>query len=80
VARGWESKAIESQQTDAAEKNANRRMPMSAGQAVRQRERETLELARRSVLKQLEVSQNPRHAQVLRDALRELDEKLKRIE
>jgi hypothetical protein len=78
VARGWESKAIEAQQADAAEKNTIRRKPMSAKQAVRQRERETLELSRRSVLRQLEGSQNPRHAQVLRDALQELDEKLKR--
>ena len=80
MARGWESKAIEAQQADAAEKNAVRRQPLTTEQAARQRERETLELARRGVLQQLESSLNARHAQLLRNALRELDEKLKRTE
>jgi hypothetical protein len=50
---------------------------MSAAEAARWRQRESLRLSRQRVLQQMEASQNPRHRKVLQDALADLDEKLK---
>lgn len=77
VARGWESKSVEAQQAEASEKSAKPRKVMSAGEAVRWREMESLRLSRQTVLQQLESSQNPRHRKLLEDSLAALDEKLK---
>ena len=76
MARGWESKSVEAQQAEASEKSAKRRAPMSAEQAARWREKESLRLARQRVLEQLQASQNPRHRKLLEDTLAGLDEKL----
>jgi len=52
---------------------------MSAEEAARSREKESLRLSRQRVLQQLEVSQNPRHRQLLEAALADLDEKLSKL-
>jgi len=67
---------VEAQQAEANDKSANVRPAMSADEAARWREKESLRLARQRVLQQLEVSQNPRHRKLLEDALADLDEKL----
>ena len=51
---------------------------MSAEEAARWREQESLRLARQVVLQQLETSTNPRHRQMLQDSLADLDQKLKK--
>lgn len=76
MARGWESKSVEAQQAEASEKSAKPRPPMSAEEAARWREQESLRLSRQRVLQQLEASTNPRHRKLLQDALADLDEKL----
>jgi hypothetical protein len=80
MARGWESKSVEAQQAEAGAEPAKSRPPMSAAEAARSRDKETLRLARQRVLQQLESSQNPRHRQLLQDELFDLDEKLSRLE
>jgi len=67
---------VEAQQAEANDKSAKLRPAMSADEAARWRERESLRLARQRVLEQLEASQNPRHRKLLEDALADLDEKL----
>ena len=67
---------MEAQQAEANDKSANLHPAMSADEAARWRERESLRLARQRVLEQLEASQNPRHRKLLEDALADLDEKL----
>ena len=67
---------MEAQQAEANDKSAKLRPAMSADEAARWRERESLRLARQRVLQQLEASQNPRHRKLLEDALADLDEKL----
>jgi hypothetical protein len=79
VARGWESKSVEAQQAAASDKSAKPRPPMSAGEAARSREKESLRLSRQRVLQQLEVSQNPRHRQLLEASLADLDERLNKL-
>jgi hypothetical protein len=78
MARGWESKSVEAQQAEASEKPAQSRPAMSAEEAARWREKESLRLSRQRVLQQLEASQNPRHRQLLGASLADLDEKLKK--
>ena len=76
MARGWESKSVESQQSDAAEKSRTRRSPMSPNEAARQREIESLRLSRQNILQQLERARDPRHRRMLEDALAELQRRL----
>jgi len=78
VARGWESKSVEAQQADADDKSVKRRPPMSAEEAARWREKESLRLSRQRVVQQLETTQNPRYRKLLEDALAALDKKLKK--
>jgi hypothetical protein len=78
VARGWESKSVEAQQAEVNDKSAKLRPAMSADEAARWRENESLRLSRRRVLQQMEASQNPRHRKLLEGALADLEEKLRR--
>ena len=79
MARGWESKSVEAQQEAADEKSSRKRPPLSPDEAARLREKESLQLSRQRVLQQLQVSQNPRHRQLLEASLADLDEKLARL-
>jgi hypothetical protein len=79
MARGWESKSVEAQQAEASDKSSHNRPPMSAEEAARWREKESLRLARQRVLQQLEASTNPRHRKTLQASLADLDEKLSRL-
>jgi hypothetical protein len=79
VARGWESKSVEAQQAEAAEKSSQPHPMLTEQQAAIFRQRETLRLSRQRVLKQLESSSNPRHRKLLEDSLADLEEKLRRL-
>ncbi len=80
MARGWESKSVESQ-IEAAQS----RLPRvtgpepSAAQIKLVRERENIGLSRTRVLHELETSKNPRYVQLLKRELKVLDEKLRRL-
>jgi len=76
MARGWESKSVEAQQSDAAEKPGPRRTPLTPEQAARQRELENLRLSRQNLLQQLERAKDPRHRRMLEDALAELQRRM----
>lgn len=71
---------MEAQQAEASEKSAKPGPPMSAEEAARWREKETLRLSRQTVLRQMEASTNPRHRKLLEDSLADLDEKLRKLE
>ncbi len=78
MARGWESKAVESQ-IDAAERRASQSKTVRANaeQLSRQRERESIELSRTRVLHDLAAATNPKYRDLLQRSLQYLDEKLK---
>ena len=80
MARGWESKSVEAQQSEAGEKPSPARARMSAEQAALFRQKESLQLSRKRVLQQLQTSSIPRMRKILQDALAELDEKLSQLE
>jgi hypothetical protein len=71
MARGWESKAIESQQEDAR----GAKKPAASSPQI-DPARRALELARARVLADLERAIQPAHRQMLERALADLDAKL----
>jgi hypothetical protein len=78
MARGWESKSVESQIESAAEfrKAAAASAQVSAEQVIKERERNTLQLSRTRVLHDLETARNERYREQLEAALRHLNNKL----
>ena len=81
MARGWESKAVESQiESAATRKEQSNLNQLQAAEISRQRERESLELSRTRVLQDLEKAANPKYQDLLRRSLVFLDEKLAALE
>ena len=78
MARGWESKSVEEQQS-AAGAQVESKQRLTPQQAAQKQAREAIELSRRLVLQQLQAVENPRHRQMLEMALTELDERLTRV-
>jgi hypothetical protein len=79
MARGWESKSVEEQQAEMAERrNAARAplLPVSLDDRQRNRKREGLLLSRGHLTEQLRSASNPRHRQMLEQAMAELDRQL----
>ena len=70
MARGWESKSIESQQDDrAAAAAAKARAPLSPEDAARLAKRQTVELALARANADLKVATHPSHRQMLEAAI-----------
>ena len=77
MARGWESKSVESQIESAESRRAaSRAAQINAVEAERIHQRESLQLSRTRVLRDLEHAANPRYKKILEDALKHLDQKL----
>jgi hypothetical protein len=79
MARGWESKSVESQIESAESRAASKMQHVTAGDAERIRQRESLMLHRTRVVHDLEAAQNPRYRETLQAALKHLDDKLAAI-
>jgi hypothetical protein len=74
MARGWESKSVESQMEAAAAAPAKAHgVRPTAEQLARQRERQSLELARTRVLRDLAAATHARHREMLEAALKHLE-------
>jgi len=80
MARGWESKAIESQQQDMTRGGGKNQAPLSASQLAARARRRTLELARARAAADLRASTSAAHRSMLELALRAIDEQLRQIE
>jgi len=80
VARGWESKSVESQMEE-AETRASlvKRRPLTIEEVSLQREREGLELSRTRVLQDMASARNPKYREMLERSLGFLEEKLKAL-
>jgi hypothetical protein len=76
VARGWESKHIESQQ---AEREASTRPapPVTPDEAARAARRRTLEVARARAVADRQAARSPAHRAMLDAAIAALDEQLR---
>ena len=80
MARGWESKSVEQQQEEMSEQRKNVRPPISPDEQQRNRKREGLLLSRKRLTQQLQAARNPRHRQLLEQAIAELDSQLSSFE
>jgi hypothetical protein len=79
MARGWESKSIESQQDDASVKRETPRA-VSPADTARRVERETLMLARNRALADLQQACAAGHRAMLERAIADLDARLKALD
>ncbi len=76
MARGWESKSIESQIEAAESRKSAHAAALDPAQAERKHQRESLLLSRTRVLHDLEQAHNPKYQETLKAALKHLDDKL----
>ena len=77
MARGWESKDVESQvDTTERSKWASGSGPKTEEQIKCEQQRKDLELSRTRVLNDLETAKNPNHRKSLEAALAHLEQKL----
>ncbi len=82
VARGWESKAVEGQMEASAvvaPAQDSKDTKFTPEMQALQRKRQGIQLARKRVLQQLEVSSNERYTQMLNATLAELDSELSKL-
>ena len=79
MARGWESKSVESQREE-AKVASPRAAPLTEDQLEVNRKRQSLMLSRTRVLNDIESSSNPRYKESLTQALKFLDEQLAKLE
>jgi len=80
MARGWESKSVEQQQDAMSERNKPAGPALSPEERDRDRKRQGLLLSHSRLSRQLETAANPRHRQMLTDAIAELDRQLSSLE
>jgi hypothetical protein len=80
MARGWESKSVESQQDLVRDERKSQRQARSEEAKKAQRERDGLLLSRSRVLQQIEASASEQYTKVLLEALKELDQKIALLE
>jgi hypothetical protein len=77
MARGWESKAVESQQDAAIERPKTAGAPLSRDDIERRSARATLQLSRARAAAELERATAPAHRAMLEQAIEALDRQIK---
>jgi len=82
MARGFESKSVESHRQDVADERdaRSRNKRLDIHEIERQQKREGLELSRRRIVHELEATPNDRRRESLRAALAHLDAELAKLE
>lgn len=79
MARGWESKSIESQQADAAA-DRGKKVALTPEAAARDAQRRELNLSRSRVVADLARATAPAHRQMLERALADLEKRIESLE
>ena len=79
MARGWESKSVESQMEDRREPLTGDRGEIAQDQLELRRKREGLESSRRGVVRELESATSDLRRRSLQAALKHLDGELKKL-
>jgi hypothetical protein len=80
MARGWESKSVESQMEAAESRRGTAAARAKTEEQIqRERERESLELSRKRVLKDIERATHPRYRMQLEAALRHLEQRIREL-
>jgi hypothetical protein len=78
MARGWESKSVEAQMEEPLV-SSNDKPHLSPQQIEAQQKRETLILTKKKLQSDLERSSNPRHQEILKRAIEEVERELKNM-
>ena len=77
MARGWESKAVESEmEASQSERQETTKRRLTPEEAAVQRRKDTLLLARAHLQQQIQASQQARHQVMLQNALADLEKQL----
>lgn len=79
MARGWESKSVEEQQAEARAQRNPSQPKLTPSQIRKKQQIESLTLSRRRVEQQLAAAHEPRHQEMLRRALADLDAQIQRV-
>ena len=79
MARGFESKSVESQQSESFERSERGGEKGSREEIERRSKRESLEMSRRRVESELAASRSEVHRAALENALRYLDDELAKL-
>jgi hypothetical protein len=79
MARGWESKSVESQIEDRGFERTLRREAPSTEEVERTRKREGLEMSRRRIVNELANARSAVHRTALENALAHLESELARL-
>lgn len=79
MARGWESKDVESQVAAVEDRPSKASGPDPADKVRQQQLRKDLELSRTRILHDLETATHPNHRKSLEAALAHLDQKLSEL-
>jgi hypothetical protein len=80
MARGWESKSVESQIEGAEARAKDRGQPLTPEEREMQKKREGLELSRRRVLQEIEATRSDARRASLQQALDFLDEEIRKLD
>jgi len=80
MARGWESKSVEEQQSQAMVSPVGTKPQLTSQQLVKRRQQDNLRLARKHILDQLQTVQNSRHRKMLEDAQADLDARIAQLD
>ncbi|HUI83152.1 MAG TPA: hypothetical protein VL240_02965 [Candidatus Binatia bacterium] len=76
MARGWESKSVESQIEESQAELSARHFPVSPEERQTAWRKQNLLLSRKRILQQLERNTDPRYGELLRRTLAALDEQI----
>ncbi len=79
MARGWESKSVEEQQSESISISENHKPQLTPAEMLLGRERDGLLLNRKRVMQQLQTTENPRHREMLAKAIADLDSQLSNL-
>ncbi len=79
MARGWESKSVEAQQSEALEEAGQSKPRLTAEERIKFQKRQGLLLDRQRVLGQLEKVSNPQFRSMLQAALADLNRKIEAL-
>jgi hypothetical protein len=80
MARGWESKSVESQIEGAEARAKDRGRPLTQEEREMQKKREGLELSRRRVLQEIEITRSEMRRASLQQTLAFLDEEIRKLD
>jgi hypothetical protein len=81
MAKGWESKSVESQVQDSETRDGGKRgVQLTSAQLDTRRRREVLVLSRASVQRDLQTSQDPRYRDLLTRALADIEAQLSALD